>query len=284
MGSASTGKNIDFFKKYMPRHQSKAPKYAILREAIINAIVDGYWSEGDQLPTEVDLVNITPYSLGTVQRAVQGLVADGFITRKQGSGSFVAPLRKRIGGPWIYRFLDPEGVEFLPMYTRLLSRTLSTVNDANITRWLIGSSAREKVLVLDRIVVIAGNTNIFSRFFVNPKRFPLLVEIPARELDGTNFAGLLHHTYKTPIRHIARTASPVKLPAEICEHIDLSPGTPGLLVEIAASASQTLPIFYQQLFIPPGTPRLFISDSLDEWIGTSVSPNRCGSDADSKYA
>mgnify|MGYP001179290840 CR=1 FL=1 len=63
----------NFFVKYKPRDLAQAPKHVNLREAMIAAIQDGYWKCGDRLPTELALSQLTPYSLGTVQCAIQGL-------------------------------------------------------------------------------------------------------------------------------------------------------------------------------------------------------------------
>lgn len=66
------------------------PKYLHLREALLTAIEGGHWKPGAKLPTETELSGLTPYSLGTVQRAMRSLVDDGVVVRRKGIGSFVA--------------------------------------------------------------------------------------------------------------------------------------------------------------------------------------------------
>src|SRR3546814_14632014 len=64
----------------------------------------------------------TPFSLGTVQRAMRALTEDGIVMRRQGHGSFVADSRARMDDPWHCRFWTRDGTGFLPVYPKVLSR------------------------------------------------------------------------------------------------------------------------------------------------------------------
>ncbi len=48
------------------------------------------WAPDDALPPERDLAEEFSVSRITVRKAIDGLVAEGLLTRKQGSGTFVA--------------------------------------------------------------------------------------------------------------------------------------------------------------------------------------------------
>ncbi len=262
--------NDNFFDKYRPSAPTRAPKHAILREAIIAAIQDGYWRSGDRLPTESELTQLTPYSLGTVQRAVQGLVAAGYVTRRQGSGTFVAPPDRRIAGPWLFRFLNREGTEFAAMTTRVISR--KKVNrEGPQFEWLTLGDRIKQLLEIDRLVSADGCT-IYNRYYFDPKRFPVLASMPLRELDGANFAGLIQATYGLPITHVARAVQCAPLPEPACRAMGLPAQSLGLIVEIAASAGDARPVFYQQLFVPALAGKLFISDSFHPWITGTQKP------------
>src|SRR4029453_19596950 len=84
---------------------SDAPKYLVLRDAIIGAISSGDWTPGMRLPTEAELAQSLPYSLGTVQKAYGELVKTGLVVRARGRGSFVAPVHRQMAEPWHSRFL-----------------------------------------------------------------------------------------------------------------------------------------------------------------------------------
>jgi GntR family transcriptional regulator len=67
-----------------------APLYHQLREAVRDAIARRALSAHDALPPERDLAHALDVSRITVRKALDGLVADGLLTRRQGAGTFVA--------------------------------------------------------------------------------------------------------------------------------------------------------------------------------------------------
>lgn len=63
-----------------------------LTDELRRLIVAGRWQPGDRLPTQRELAAIVDAgSRGTVQRAVDQLRAEGYVTTRQGSGTRVAP-------------------------------------------------------------------------------------------------------------------------------------------------------------------------------------------------
>jgi GntR family transcriptional regulator of arabinose operon len=71
---------------------SKAPKYRHIRDALKTAIAAGEYSIGARLPSESELVTRFGASRLTVNRALRELQLGGFIERRAGSGSYVAPV------------------------------------------------------------------------------------------------------------------------------------------------------------------------------------------------
>ncbi|WP_226531236.1 GntR family transcriptional regulator [Microbacterium paraoxydans] len=74
---------------------SKGLKFEALADELRRGIRAGIWTVGQKLPTEQQLADDTGYSLTTVRRAFDDLVAEGVVVRRQGAGSFVAPRRPR---------------------------------------------------------------------------------------------------------------------------------------------------------------------------------------------
>ena len=100
------------------------PKYKVLQDGLAEAIRTGVIGDSELLPTETDLTKITPFSLGTVQRALKNLVGAGLIVRKAGVGTIVAPWRRELENPLHTRFFDKNG-NVLPVYTEVLSRAMA---------------------------------------------------------------------------------------------------------------------------------------------------------------
>lgn len=72
------------------------PLYSQLSQHIESAIRSGVFREGEALPSEREIAQISNLSRVTVRKAVQKLVQEGFVIQRQGSGTSVAPQRERV--------------------------------------------------------------------------------------------------------------------------------------------------------------------------------------------
>lgn len=68
---------------------SRDLKFQTIADQLRQAIRDGAHPPGGRLPTEQTLAQSTGTSVRTVRRAVDDLVAEGLVVRRQGSGTFV---------------------------------------------------------------------------------------------------------------------------------------------------------------------------------------------------
>src|SRR5205085_10814598 len=69
---------------------SSQPLYQQLQRALREAIENGVIGADDALPPERDLAEMLSVSRITVRKAVDELVEEGLLIRKQGSGTFVS--------------------------------------------------------------------------------------------------------------------------------------------------------------------------------------------------
>ncbi len=72
-------------------HRSTVPLYSQLGEILKERLESGNWRAGAAFPTEREIEEHFDVSRSVVRGAFNLLAADGAITRKQGSGTFVAP-------------------------------------------------------------------------------------------------------------------------------------------------------------------------------------------------
>ena len=66
------------------------PIFQRIKDYLLAQIAAGHWKEGDVIPSEQALVTQFGVSRMTVNRAVRELTAEQVLTRRQGSGTFVA--------------------------------------------------------------------------------------------------------------------------------------------------------------------------------------------------
>jgi GntR family transcriptional regulator len=239
-----------FYERFKSHAKAAQPKHVALKQILIAAIEHGHWNDGDQLPTEQALARITPYSLGTVQKAVGFLVKEGYVQRQRGRGTFVLPREKRMGEPWIYRVLSTDESRFVEMTTEVLRR-IEVQSDATWASWLTAGDVDRRIVRIDR-VIHAEKFSFLSHYFVCPDRFPLFEQVQLDKLSGENFVQLTAETYQVSIEKIMRTIRGAPLPRFATEALGLPPRRFGTVLEVMANGPQGLPIFFHQLYIPAG--------------------------------
>jgi DNA-binding GntR family transcriptional regulator len=239
-----------FYDRYKTHAKVQQPKHEALKQILIAAIEHGHWKDGDRLPTEQVLAQITPYSLGTVQKAIGYLVKEGYVQRQRGLGTFILPREKRMGEPWIYRVLSSDESRFVEMTTKVLRR-VEVQSEANWASWLTAGDEDRRIIRIDR-VIHAEDFSFLSHYHVCPDRFPLFEEIELKKLDGENFVQLTAETYRVSVTKIMRTVRSAPLPKFATEALGLAPKSFGTFLELMGNGSQGLPIFFHQLYVPAG--------------------------------
>src|SRR3954470_4718050 len=87
----------------------------VVRAELRRAIIDGEFSVGEKLPNEDRLCDRFGVSRVTIREAVRGLIEDGYVVRRQGSGTFVTRrplLRNSLDVNFSYtEYLEGAGVK-----------------------------------------------------------------------------------------------------------------------------------------------------------------------------
>jgi GntR family transcriptional regulator len=230
------------------------PKYQALRAAIVDAIASGDWTPGMRLPTEAELANALPYSLGTVQKAYSELVKNGLVERARGRGSFVAPLQRQMSEPLHCRFLADDGT-VLPIYPKLLGHELAEKD----SRWNASFGPKAKVIRIDRAVSIDGKFEVFSRFFTVDRIAKPLLKILRTRGEAANFKMILLRELGVPITRIAQT---IRTADRATWNRLALPSRPHLVLEATAYTSGDDVAYFQELYIPPNDRKLLFDSSL----------------------
>jgi GntR family transcriptional regulator len=87
----------------------------VVREGLRRSIAEGDYGPGDRLPSESELAETYGVSRLTLREAVRGLVTEGYVTRRQGLGTFVTKrprLRNNVGENFgVTRFIAELGMK-----------------------------------------------------------------------------------------------------------------------------------------------------------------------------
>ena len=251
--------------KYLARIEGGA-KHEALCQALVLAIEHGVWKPGEKLPTEQELAAACPLSLGTIQRAVRSLVERGLVVRRRGAGTFVSGPQQLLENPLHCRFISDGN--FLPVYSKLISRRLI----AETGPWSrpLQQEARS-VLRIDRQISVNHEFKVFSRFYVDLRRFPSLLTREAQDLAAMNIRLLIQREYGISIPRVEQLVSVEKLPQHACLSMDVKPGTSGIRIDLMGLERGGRTVTYQEIFIPPNPYRVVVS--------SDFSPEAWGDDA-----
>jgi GntR family transcriptional regulator len=257
MNAAATDP-ADLLDRYARPPVPGVSKYAQLRDTLSAAIRGGHWKPGSQLPPERELVRMTRFSLGTVQRALRELADEGLLIRTQGSGTYVAQGRRVIDAPLHLRFLGAAGEpRFLPLFPKVLSRTLIDERGP-WSEWLRQGGA--DIVRIERRISVDGEFHVFNRFYLHAQTFPKIAAAPLASLDGANLKQMVHSELNGPVTDVRQRVSLVKLSPEAASAAGVKPGTRGMHLESATAAGR-LPLYFEESFIPPNERRLDVSST-----------------------
>ena len=238
----------NFFEAFGPETSAGVPKYQQVRFAVIEAIRNGYWKKGAKIPTEEELIEVTGFSLGTVQRAVRMLAEDGVLSRRQGSGTFVSRASSRISEPWHFQFLAEDGETLLPVYPKIITCE-RTGQRGPWSRFLHQGSAG--ILRIDRVINVNDEFTVLSRFFVAGEQAEFMESQPLDQLHGANFRIVLSDAFRLPVTNISHNVSIARASSDQAGTLRIGRADPLLRVEIAATAGTDVPFYFQELFCPP---------------------------------
>jgi GntR family transcriptional regulator len=170
------------------------PKHQQLRELLIGMVVPGH-----AIPSERELMRIYGVSRATVRKAIDGLVADGLLSRTHGLGTFaVRPrLETRLHLASFSQDMRRRGLQ---PSTRLISVTLA-LPPAEVTGWL-GLEPDQKAWRIVR-VRLADNTPIAHEDGWYPAH--LLPELDRQDLAGGSLYEILGASFGLWVEHAEQT-------------------------------------------------------------------------------
>jgi GntR family transcriptional regulator len=165
------------------------PLYRAVKRALLRAIEDGMAAPGDALPSETELSAGFGVSVGTLRRAVDDLVAEHILVRRQGRGTFVATHNS---DRFLFQFFHVErgdGLREAPE-VELLSFERTRLDDEAASA--LGRPTGEPALQIENRLRLQGRPVVHDRLLIPAALFRGLTEKRLRERPST-----IYHLYQT---------------------------------------------------------------------------------------
>jgi GntR family transcriptional regulator len=198
-------------------------KHAQVRDELARAVES--MPAGTALAPERDLAASFGVARMTLRKALNSLVADGLVVRRQGQGTFVAPARV------------PQRLAARSFTEDMRSRGL---RPGSLT---LDAGVRHAGVVIAACLDVAPNTQVLQvRRLRLADDQPMAIEelsvprdlvpgLEGSELEGVSFYDVLEQRYGRRIAGGTQTVEPVLATPEEAEALGISPGAPCFLFE-----------------------------------------------------
>ncbi|RBP48576.1 GntR family transcriptional regulator [Arenicella xantha] len=204
------------------------PLYKQVYDVLVERLVKGYWKPSEPLPSEFALADELGVSQGTVRKAINQLVAEQLLRRRQGKGTFVSEHTQESSLFRFFRYRQPGANNAIPE-TSILSvkRRMST----QVESQGLGLKKATEVVEMIRLRKIDNIPAIFETVLQPLTIFPDLDK--EAELPNSLYT-LYQEKYGISIVEVRDELHAVMADAEVAKHLNLEPNTPVLMTERAS--------------------------------------------------
>lgn len=205
----------------MLNYEDQEPLYIQLKKAIQAAIFNGDFREGEQIPTEVELSERYNVSRITVRKAVEELVKEGHLVKRQGKGTFVtsAKIDRKIEHVMGFTAAcESNGLSSRSVVTRK-----EIIQPDAALRKLLQLGKQEAAIYIQRKRYAGDTPLMLENNYYPHQAYAFLLEEP---LEGSLY-GLLREKYGIDPGHPGKTTLEIVLADEkLAELLETSIGKP----------------------------------------------------------
>jgi len=165
------------------------PLFRAVKRSLLRAIESAAVAPGDALPSETELAAGFGVSIGTLRRAVDDLVAEHILVRRQGRGTFVAT---HTSDRFLFQFFHVErsdGLREAPAVEMVSFERTRLDEEAAAA---LALPAGESALQVENRLRLQGRAVVYDRLVVPAKLFRGLTEKRWRERPST-----IYHLYQS---------------------------------------------------------------------------------------
>lgn len=213
------------------------PLYQQVRDILKERLIKGAWKPGDLLPSEMQLANELKVSQGTVRKALDELVAQNLLVRRQGRGTYVSQHDLHRSLFHFFKLEPDDGSRRLPT-SRVLDISVAKVNAEE--RSALKLSKADTVIRIARVRLVDDIPIMYERISVSETRFPTLAG------NGEHLPNTLYSMYSTDygvtIASAQEELRAVAADQIQAHHLHLAEGAPVLEIRRIAIALDGNPV------------------------------------------
>ena len=214
------------------------PLYAQVRASLIESISSGTWRPGEAIPSEARLAREYGVAIGTLRKAVDTLVAEQALVRRQGKGTFVLQHDSPRLLFHFFHVAGRDGSRDTPSVSTLaFRRERANADEAQA----LDIPMHDKVIRIRNVLSLRGRPVIVDDITLAAALFPGLTEKTFRARGNT-----IYHLYQSRYGiNVLRTDErlrAVEVPADVGALLALPEGHPVLEIRRVALTFRDRPV------------------------------------------
>ncbi len=232
-GSSKRRPNLDF--------KSPLPLYYQLETIIKQEIANRTWKEEEMIPSENELAATYGISVGSVRKAINGLVVEGVLVRKQGKGTFLVPPNFRDSYIRFFNVTGNDPESYVLPSSKVLSLKIESPGDDD--RRILELAQSDKIIIIKRLRHQRGKPVVLEDIVLSKKRFP---GIDRADFTEDPVFPIYRNKYGLPIVGADEYFEPGIADQEVAAIFGIKPGDPVIYIERIAYTHGDEPIEYRK--------------------------------------
>lgn len=222
---------------------AQKPKYGQIQDSILTHIRKGQWAPGDRVPPERKLAEMYAASVGTVRNALQNLVSQGYLSRRQGQGTFVRQSVEHTDSLRYFRFTTDFDATVQALTIKCLHKPRRVVQP-QAAAWL-GLDSEAVFFEIDRLFYLGPRPMVYVTSYLPESLFGDFDSHPTEMLEEKPIYLLIENHYSMPTLALKERFCAVAADANVARKLGLKTGAPVLKIMMLAFTSRQTPYEYQ---------------------------------------
>lgn len=204
----------------------RIPQYKKLYEILRRHIVSGAYEEGSLLPSENEMCAVHGVTRPTVRQALEALVRDGFIVKKQGKGSIVKKPPQDIGILSISGTSSAVGQQYLKTQIVMKPQIMAWPDDFPFELSVVEKESGR--IYLERLRLVNDQPVFYD---INNLPNINLPRFSSRSFENKSLFELLRGNYQIEITGGEQKLKAIKANKQISAILNIKEGAPVLYME-----------------------------------------------------
>lgn len=221
------------------------PLFRQVKRRLLKLIEARHYKPGDNLPSETELSSALAVSIGTVRKAVDELVFENILIRRQGKGTFVT---QHNPDRFLFQFFHVErrDSDFAqePEYPDVQCVGFEKTRASEAQAQALGLRVNDPVFSFGNRLLLQGRATVYDHIVLSALSFKGLTEKRLIERKGTIYQ-LYQEDYGISVLRTRESARAVAASREACRILAVPSGLPVIQVHRIALTFGDKPVEYR---------------------------------------